>query len=148
MPSHALPSGTEARIRRRARRHEAFRQLRDWRTWGLFGACVAGLSLSEGMVSHLWPKAHGAGYVVTHVVAGGVLSGVIAALLVAVVVILAGAVRDAALSNRTGRPGRTLRSARAWEASQGYRAGRQLGGSGTWCCAASGRLAASERCAD
>jgi hypothetical protein len=49
------------------------------------------------MVSHLWPKAHGAGSVITHVVAGAVLGGVIAALLVAVVVILAGAVRDRSL---------------------------------------------------
>ena len=97
MPSHALPSGTEARIRRRARRHKALRQLRDWRTWGLFGACIVGLSLGEGMVSHLWSRARGAGYVITHVVAGGVLGGAIAALLVAVVVILAGAVRDRSL---------------------------------------------------
>jgi hypothetical protein len=97
MPSHALPLGTEARIRRPGRRHKAFRQLRDWKTWGLIGACVVGLSLSEGMVSHLWPKAHGAGYMITHVVAGAVLGGVIAALLVAVVVILATAVRDRSL---------------------------------------------------
>jgi hypothetical protein len=97
MPSHALPPGTEARIRRPGRRHKAFRQLRDWKTWGLIGACVVGLSLSEGMVSHLWPKAHGAGYMITHVVAGAVLGGVIAALLVAVVVILATAVRDRSL---------------------------------------------------
>ena len=98
MPSRALPPGTEARIRRRARRPEAFRRLRDWRTWGLIGACVVGLSLSEGMVSHLWPRARGAGYVITHVVAGGVLGGAIAALLVAVVVILTGAVRDRSLN--------------------------------------------------
>jgi hypothetical protein len=71
--------------------------LRDWRTWGLFGACIVGLSLSEGMVSHLWPKARGTGYVITHVVVGAVLGGAIAALLVAVVVILAGAVRDRSL---------------------------------------------------
>ena len=93
MPSHALPSGTEARIRRRARRRKALRQLRDWRTWGLFGAYIAALSLSEGIVSHLWPRAHGAGYVMTHVVVAGVLGGAIAFLLVAVV-ILAGGVRD------------------------------------------------------
>jgi len=67
--------------------------LRDWKTWGLFGAYIAGLSLSEGIVSHLWPRAHGAGYVMTHVVVAGVLGGAIAFLLVAVV-ILAGAVRD------------------------------------------------------
>ena len=98
MPSHALPSGTEARIRRRARCHKALRQLRDWRTWGLFGACIVGLSLSEGLVSHLWPTARGAGYVIiTHVVVGGVLGGAIAASLVAVVVILSGAVRDRSL---------------------------------------------------
>jgi hypothetical protein len=70
--------------------------LRDWRTWGLFGAYIAALSLSEGIVSHLWPMAHGAGYVMTHVVVAGVLGGAIAFLLVAVV-ILAGAVRDRSL---------------------------------------------------
>jgi hypothetical protein len=73
--------------------------LRDWRTWGLFGACIVGLSLGEGMVSHLWPRARGAGYVITHVVVGAVLAGAIAALLVAVVVILAGAVRDRSLKH-------------------------------------------------
>jgi len=26
------------------------------------------LSLSEGIVSHLWPRAHGVGYVITHIV--------------------------------------------------------------------------------
>ena len=91
MPSHALPSGTEARIRRRARRRAGLRQLRDWRAWSLLGACIAGLSLSEGIVSHLWPKAHDVGYVLTHVVAGAVLGGAIAVLLVAVALILAGA---------------------------------------------------------
>jgi hypothetical protein len=93
VPSHALPSGAEARIRRRARRREALRQLRDWRTWGLFGAYIAALSLNEGIVSHLWPRAHGAGDVMTHVVVAGVLGGAIAFLLVAVV-ILAGGVPD------------------------------------------------------
>jgi hypothetical protein len=96
VPSHALPSGTEARIRRRARRRKALRQLRDWRTWGLFGACIAGLSVGEGIVGHLWPRAQGAGYVIIHVVVGAVLGGAIAFLLVAVV-ILAGAVRDRSL---------------------------------------------------
>jgi hypothetical protein len=96
VPSHALPSGDEARIRWRARRRKALRQLRDCRTWGLFGAYIAGLSLSEGIVSHLWPRAHDAGYVMTHVVVAGVLGGAIAFLLVAVV-ILAGAVRDRSL---------------------------------------------------
>ena len=96
MPSHALPSGAEARIRRRARRRKALRQLHDWRTWGLFGAYIVGLSLGEGIVGHLWPRAHGAGYVITHVVVGAVLGGAIAFLLVAVV-ILADAVRDRGL---------------------------------------------------
>jgi uncharacterized membrane protein len=94
VPSHALPSGTEARVRRRARRRKGFRQLRDWRTWGLFLACITGLSLSEGIVSHLWPRAHGVGFVITHIVVGAVLAGVIGVLLVAVAVILAGAVTD------------------------------------------------------
>ena len=80
-------------MRWRVRRRKALRQLRDWRTWGLIGACVVGLSLSEGIVNHLWPRARGAGYVMTHVVVAGVLGGAIAFLLVAVV-ILAGGVRD------------------------------------------------------
>ena len=67
--------------------------MRNWKTWGLFGACIAGLSLSEGIVGHLWPRAQGAGYVITLVVVGAVLGGAIAFLLVAVI-ILACAVRD------------------------------------------------------
>jgi hypothetical protein len=55
---------------------------------------VVGLQLSDGIAGHLWPKAHGVGYVVTHLVVGGVLGGAIAAVLVVVAVILAGIVRD------------------------------------------------------
>jgi hypothetical protein len=51
------------------------------------------MQLSGGIVGHLWPKAHGVGYVVTHVAVGGLLSGAIGALAV-VAVILAGIVRD------------------------------------------------------
>lgn len=82
MPSHALPPGPETRIRRRARRQEALRRLRDWRTWGLFLALLVVAQLSHGIVGHLWPKAHGVGYV-TRVAVGGVLGGVIGAVLFA-----------------------------------------------------------------
>jgi hypothetical protein len=88
VPSHALPSGPETRTRRRARRREGRRRLRDWRTWGVFLTVVASLQLSGAIVGHFWPKAHGVGYVVTHVVVGGVLGGAIGAVLVVVVVIL------------------------------------------------------------
>jgi hypothetical protein len=67
--------------------------LRDWRTWGVWLAVVVAMQLSGGIVGHLWPKAHGVGYVVTHVAVGGLLSGAIGALVV-VAVILAGIVRD------------------------------------------------------
>jgi len=52
------------------------------------------LSLSGGIVDHLWPNAHGVGSVVAHVVVRVVLSSAIAAVLGVVVVILASAVRD------------------------------------------------------
>lgn len=94
MPSHALPPGPETRTRRRARRREGRRRLRDWRTWGVCLAVVVALQLSGGIVGHFWPKAHGVGYVATHVVVGGVLGGAIGAVLVVVAVILAGIVRD------------------------------------------------------
>jgi hypothetical protein len=51
------------------------------------------LSLSGGIVSHLWPKAHGVEYVVTHVVVRVVLTGPIGAVLVVVFVMLEGALR-------------------------------------------------------
>ena len=89
MPSHALPSGRETRIRRRGRR----RRLRDWGTFGAFlMVLMAALSLSGGIVGHLWPKAHGIGYVVTHVVVRGILIGAVGAVLV-VVAMLAAVVR-------------------------------------------------------
>jgi hypothetical protein len=50
--------------------------------------------LSDWMAGRFWPKAHGAGYLATHVVVRGVLGGgAIGAVLVVVVVILAGIVR-------------------------------------------------------
>jgi hypothetical protein len=55
------------------------------------------LSLSGGIVGHLWPKAHGVGYVVTHVAVRVVLSGAIGAVLVVLVVMLAGVVRGSRL---------------------------------------------------
>jgi polyferredoxin len=91
VPSHALPPGPETRIRRRARRQGALRRLRDWRTWGLFLALPVAAQLGGGIVGHLWPKAHGVGYVI-RVVVGGVLGGVIGAVLFAAVLILARAV--------------------------------------------------------
>jgi hypothetical protein len=93
VPSHALPSGQETRIRRQGRRREARRRLRDWNTWGVFLEVLVGLWLSGGIVGHLWPKAHGVGYVVTHVVVRVVLGGAIGAVLAVVVVMLAGVVR-------------------------------------------------------
>ena len=94
VPSHALSPGPEARIRRRARQRERLRRLRDWRTWGVFIGLAADLQLSGGIADHLWPKAHGAGYVVTHVVVGGVLAGAIGAVVVAASVTLARVVRS------------------------------------------------------
>lgn len=55
------------------------------------------MSLSEGIVSHLWPTTHGAGYIITRIVVVAVLAGVIGVLLVAVAVILAGAVTGRSL---------------------------------------------------
>lgn len=89
MPSRALPPGPETRIRRR----EARRRARDWKTWGVLLALLAAVQLSGGIVGHFWPKAHGAEYVLTRLVAAGVLGGAIGAVLVAAAVILAGAVR-------------------------------------------------------
>ena len=94
VPSHALSPGPKARIRRRPRRRESRRRLRDWRTWGVFLAFILVFWLSGWMADRFWPKAHGVGYLVTHVVVRGVLGGAIGAVLVAVVVILAGIVRD------------------------------------------------------
>jgi len=51
---------------------------------------MAALSLSGGIVGHLWPKAHGIGYVVTHVVVRGILIGAVGAVLVVVVAIARG----------------------------------------------------------
>lgn len=93
MPSHALPPGQETRIRRRARRREAGRRLRDWRTWGIVPAVLVALSLSGGIVDHLWPKAHGIGYVITHLVVRVLLSSAIAAVLAVAVVMLASVVQ-------------------------------------------------------
>jgi len=93
VPSHALPSGQETRIRRRALRREARRRLRDWRTWGVFLPVLVALSLSGRIVDHLWPNADGVGYVLTHIVVRMVLSSAIGAVLGVVVVMLAGAVR-------------------------------------------------------
>jgi hypothetical protein len=56
-------------------------------------AVVVALSLSGGIVGHLWPKAHGIGYVVTHVVVRVILIGAIGAVLVVVVAMLAAVVR-------------------------------------------------------
>jgi hypothetical protein len=53
-----------------------------------------GAQLSGEIVGRFWPKAHGVGYLVTHVVVGGALGGAIGAVLVAVVAVLVGAVRD------------------------------------------------------
>jgi hypothetical protein len=92
VPSHALSPGPETRIRRRARQRERLRRLRDWRTWGVFIGLAADLQLSGAIADHLWPKAHGVGYIVTHVVVGGVL-GAIGAVTVAASVILASVVR-------------------------------------------------------
>ena len=94
VPSHSLSPGPKARIRRRPRRRESRRRLRDWRTWGVFLAFILVFWLSGWMVGRFWPKAHGVGYLVTHVVVRGVLGGAIGAVLVVVVVILAGIVRD------------------------------------------------------
>jgi hypothetical protein len=58
----------------------------------VFIGLAADLQLSGGIADHLWPKAHGAGYVVTHVVVGGVL-GAIGAVVVAAGVTLASVVR-------------------------------------------------------
>jgi len=91
VPSHALPPGPETRIRRRARRQEALQRLRDWRTWGLFLLLPVAAQLSSGIIGHLWPKAHGVGYV-TRVAVAGVLGGVIGAVLVTAALILASAV--------------------------------------------------------
>jgi hypothetical protein len=55
--------------------------------WGLFLAFLVAAQLSSGIVGHLWPKAHGVGYVIR--VAMG---GVIGAVLVAAALILASAV--------------------------------------------------------
>jgi hypothetical protein len=96
VPSHVLSSGAKTRIRRRVRRRASLRRLRDWRTWGPVLACIIGLSLSEEIVSRLWPQAHGAGHVMAVIVAGAVL-GATGVLLVAGLVILAGAVRDRTL---------------------------------------------------
>jgi hypothetical protein len=54
---------------------------------------MVALSLSGGIVGHLWPKAHGIGYVVTHVVVRGILIGAVGAVLVVVVAMLAAVVR-------------------------------------------------------
>ena len=59
--------------------------------WGLFLAFLVAAQLSSGIVGHLWPKAHGVGYVI-RVAVGGVLGGVIGAVLVAAALILASAV--------------------------------------------------------
>ncbi|MBO0834523.1 MAG: hypothetical protein J2P28_03260 [Actinobacteria bacterium] len=93
VPSHAFPPGSVRRNRsrpRRARLQRNLRHLRDWMTWAYICAFLAALWLSGSMVDHFWPKAHGAGYVVTHILAGGVLVGAIGAVLLVLVVILAG----------------------------------------------------------
>jgi uncharacterized membrane protein len=88
VPSHALPSGPETRDRRRARRRDGRRRLRDWRAWVSLLTVAVGLQLSEGIVSHLWPHPHRVGYVVTRVVVGRVLGGALGAVLVVAVVLL------------------------------------------------------------
>jgi uncharacterized membrane protein YeaQ/YmgE (transglycosylase-associated protein family) len=97
VPSHALPHGPEARIRRRSRRRESLGRLRDWRHWGrsfalgLFYLLL--FQLSGWMTGRFWPKAHGAGYFITQIVVRGVLLGVIGAVLGVAVMSLAGIVR-------------------------------------------------------
>jgi hypothetical protein len=59
----------------------------------VFIALAADLQLTGAIVDHLWPKAHGVGYVVTHVVVVGVLAGAIGAVVVAASVTLASVVR-------------------------------------------------------
>ena len=59
----------------------------------MFIALAADLQLSGAIADHLWPKAHGVGYVVTHLVVGGVLAGAIGAVVVAASVTLASVVR-------------------------------------------------------
>lgn len=97
MPSHALPHGPEARIRRRSSRRSRLREnrrrLRDWRTWGVFFAFILVFQLSGWVTGRFWPKAHGAGYFITQIVVRGVLVGVIGAVLVVAVIILAGVAR-------------------------------------------------------
>ncbi len=93
VPSHALSSRPETRIRRRASRQQYRRRLRDRRTWGVFLTVILALWLSGGIAGYLWPKAHGAGYVITHVVVRGILGGAIGAVLLVVVSILASVVR-------------------------------------------------------
>jgi hypothetical protein len=59
----------------------------------VFIGLAADLQLSGAIVDHLWPRAHGVGYVVTHLVVGGVLAGAIGAVVVAASVTLASVVR-------------------------------------------------------
>ena len=60
---------------------------------GTVPAVLVALSLSGGIVDHLWPKAHGIGYVITHLVVRVVLSSAIAAVLAVAVVMLASVVQ-------------------------------------------------------
>jgi len=93
VPSHALPPGPETRARRRARLRVG-RRLPDWRTWVALLTPAVGLQLSDGIVSHFWPHAHGVGYVFTDIAVGVALGGALGAVLVAAVVIRAAAARD------------------------------------------------------
>lgn len=88
MPSHALSSRPETQARRLdrrvRRRQESIRRLRDWRTWAVSLAGAVDFGLSGALPDYFWPKAHGAAYILTHVVVRGILAAVIAAVLVAI----------------------------------------------------------------
>jgi uncharacterized membrane protein YeaQ/YmgE (transglycosylase-associated protein family) len=60
----------------------------------VFLAVILAGQLSGWMADRFWPKTHGAGYFVTHVVARTVLGGAIGAAVVIAIISLAGLGRD------------------------------------------------------
>ena len=97
MPSHVLSSRSEIqarrlerRVRRRVRRQRGFRRLGDWRTWGGFLAIAVDLWLSGALVDYFWPQAHGAAYILTHLIVRGILGAVIGTVLFAIYASIAG----------------------------------------------------------